>query len=74
MEVIRSNPDLHKFVREQPYWYRKISRNPNELEELKLTMMNTYQKTIPHKVAQFSNSVQMAQMMMSMFYAMRQQD
>ena len=73
-EQIRSNKELQKFIREQPQWFRKLSRNPNDLESLEMEMMNYYQKTIPHKVQQFSNSIQMASMMIGMFQAMRQQD
>lgn len=73
-EQIRSNKELQQFIREQPQWFRKLSRNPNDLETLEMEMMNYYQKTIPHKVQQFSNSIQMASMMIGMFQAMRQQD
>ncbi|MGM7720247.1 YlbE-like family protein [uncultured Metabacillus sp.] len=73
-EHIRANKERQKFLREQPIWFRKLSRNPTDLESLELNMMNYYQKTIPHKVQQFSNSVQMASMMIAMFHSMRQQD
>lgn len=73
-EFIRTNSERKKYIREQPHWYRKLSRNPNDLESLEINMMNYYQKTIPHKVEQFSNSIQMAQMMIGMFHAMKQQD
>jgi YlbE-like protein len=73
-EHIRANKELQRFIREQPYWFRKLSRNPTDLESLEIDMMNYYQKTIPHKVQQFSNSIQMASMMIGMFQAMKQQD
>lgn len=73
-KYIRANKDLQRFIREQPYWYRRLARNPKDMEKMEIEMMNYYQKTIPHKVSQFSNSIQMAQMMLGMFQAMRQQD
>lgn len=73
-EHIRANKDLQRFIREQPQWFRKLARNPNDLASLEINMMNYYQKTIPHKVQQFSNSIQMASMMIGMFHAMKQQD
>jgi hypothetical protein len=73
-EHIRANKELQQFIREQPHWFRKLSRNPHELESLEIAMMNYYQKTIPHRVQQFSNSIQMASMMIGMFQSMRQQD
>lgn len=73
-DMIAANEELKNFLREQPQWYRKLSRNPTDTESMQLAMMNYYQKTIPHKVAQFSNSVQMASMMLGMFQSMKQQD
>ncbi|MDQ0155887.1 hypothetical protein J2S07_002205 [Robertmurraya andreesenii] len=70
MDYIRANPDLIKFLREQPIWYRKLSRNPNEFETFQIAAMHYYRKTIPHQVEKFSNGVQMASMMMGMFQAM----
>lgn len=73
-DYIRANKDRQRFIREQPQWFRKLSRNPKDLESLDIAMMNYYQKTIPHKVQQFSNSIQMASMMIAMFQSMKQQD
>lgn len=71
-DLIKQNPDWNRFIREQPIWYRKLSRNPNDWETFEITALHYYRKTIPHKVEQFSNSVQMASMMISMFQAMNQ--
>ncbi|GAA0338821.1 hypothetical protein GCM10008967_31380 [Bacillus carboniphilus] len=72
-DLIKQNPDWTKFIREQPIWYRKLMRNPRAWEEFEIAGLHYLRKTIPHKVEQFSNSVQMASMMMSMFQAMNQQ-
>ncbi|MBD1380960.1 YlbE-like family protein [Metabacillus arenae] len=74
IDFIEADKDLKKFIRENPYWYRKLSRNPKDTKSFQVSMMNQYQKTIPHKVAQFSNSIQMANMMVGMFHAMKHQD
>ncbi|ALC80947.1 MULTISPECIES: YlbE-like family protein [Bacillus] len=73
-EYIMSDKERRRFIREQPYWYRYLSRNPGDLPSFQLAMMNYYEKTIPHRVNQFSNGIQMAQMMIQMFHSMRQQD
>ena len=73
-DFIRAKNDRKQFIREQPHWYRKLSRNHNDFDTLEIEMMNYYQRTIPHKVQQFTNSVQMASMMVAMFQSMRQQD
>ncbi|MEC1260742.1 YlbE-like family protein [Bacillus swezeyi] len=73
-EYVFANEERRRFIREQPLWYRKLSRSPNDLQAFELDMMNFYEKTIPHRVNQFSNGIQMAQMMIQMFHAMRTQD
>jgi hypothetical protein len=69
-DYIDSNNQLKKFIREQPSWYRKLTRNPHELQLMEIASLHYYQKTLPHKIDKFSNGVQMASMMMSMFQAM----
>lgn len=73
MEYLDSHKDLKEFLREQPLWYRKLSRNPYDLEALQIASLHYYKKTIPHQVEKFSNGVQMAQMMFHMFQNMRSQ-
>ncbi|MGG3562039.1 YlbE-like family protein [Neobacillus rhizosphaerae] len=74
LDYLENQKDLKKFVREQPYWYRKLSRNPYDLQSLEIASLHYYKKTIPHQVEKFSNSVQMASMMYSMFQAMKNQN
>ncbi|KAB7669289.1 YlbE-like family protein [Bacillus sp. B1-b2] len=72
-EYISQSQELQQFLREQPYWYRSLSRNPNELEAFEVASLQYYKKTIPDHVQKFSNGVQMASMMVSMFQAMNAQ-
>jgi len=73
-EYIQANYDLKRFLREKPIWYRYLSRNPGQLENMHIDMMHYYKKTIPHKVSSFSQSLQLVSMMLGMMDAMRQQD
>ncbi|WP_335870486.1 YlbE-like family protein [Bacillus sp. 2205SS5-2] len=70
LEVIYSSGDLKNYLREQPNWYRKLTRNPEEINLFQVSAIQYYKKTIPHQVEKFSNGVQMASMMMGMFQAM----
>jgi hypothetical protein len=70
IDYLNSNVQLKQFVREQPIWYRKLSRSPQDLQLMEISSMHYYKKTFPHQVEKFSNGVQMASMMMSMFQAM----
>lgn len=74
LAYLESRKDLKRFVREQPHWYRKLSRNPYDLQSFEIASLHYYKKTIPHQVEKFSNGVQMAQMMYSMFQAMKNQN
>lgn len=74
LEYLQGQKDLKRFVREQPLWYRKLSRNPYDLQALEIESLHYYKKTIPDQVEKFSNSVQMAQMMFTMFEAMKNQN
>ncbi|WML43581.1 YlbE-like family protein [Neobacillus sp. PS3-40] len=73
MEYLEGQKELKEFIREQPFWYRKLSRNPYDLQSLQIASLHYYKKTIPHKVEKFSNSVQMASMMLNMFQSMNSQ-
>lgn len=71
IEFIKSNEDLQKFIREQPIWYRKLTREPINVEEFELAMMQYYKKTIPDRVDKFQNQIQMASFLVEMFKSMR---
>ncbi|OCA85565.1 hypothetical protein A8F94_11805 [Bacillus sp. FJAT-27225] len=70
-DYINSRKDLRQFIREQPVWYRKLTRNPAILDEFEIASLHHFEKTIPHRVAKFANGVQMASMMFHMFQSMK---
>ncbi|WP_462409161.1 YlbE-like family protein [Neobacillus sp. Marseille-QA0830] len=70
LEYIERQKDLKKFLREQPSWYRKLSRNPYDIQSFEIASLHYFKRTIPHQVEKFSNGVVMASMMYSMFQAM----
>ncbi|WHY02264.1 YlbE-like family protein [Neobacillus sp. DY30] len=72
-EYLNRQKELKKFIREQPIWYRKLSRNPYELQKLEIASLHYYKKTIPHRVEKFTNNVQMASMMFYMLQSMKDQ-
>jgi hypothetical protein len=73
MDYLGGQRELKQFIREQPHWYRKLSRNPFDLEALEIASLHFYKRTIPHQVEKFSNGVQMASMMFHMFQSMNNQ-
>ncbi|BDG35023.1 hypothetical protein HT574_02495 [Parageobacillus sp. VR-IP] len=71
MQYIRQKKMLQSFIREQPRWYRLLSRYPHKLPSFELEALHYYKQTIPHKVEKIANSLQMASLMLHMFQAMR---
>lgn len=43
-EYVFADEERRRFIREQPVWYRKLSRNPNDLSAFHLDMMNFMKK------------------------------
>jgi hypothetical protein len=70
VDFLNGNHELKQFIREQPEWYRTLSRNPEKIQMMQIASMHHYRKTIPHRVEKFTNGVQMASMMMHMFQMM----
>jgi hypothetical protein len=73
-QYIKSKQILEKFIHEQPLWYRKLTRNPSDLESFELAALQHYQQTIPYKIEKISSSLEMASLMFHMFQSMRQTD
>lgn len=73
LEYLNRQKELKKFIREQPLWYRKLSRNPYDLQTLEIASLHYYKKTIPHQVEKLTNNVQMASMMFYMLQSMKDQ-
>ncbi|WP_394232639.1 YlbE-like family protein [Niallia oryzisoli] len=70
---LEQSKELQSFIREQPIWYRKLTRDPSQIQAMEIAALHYYKKTIPHQVEKISNGVQMASMMMTMFQTMNNQ-
>ncbi|EPZ37228.1 hypothetical protein C289_2749 [Anoxybacillus ayderensis] len=66
-EYIAAKPKLHQFLREQPSWYRRLARRPMDIKE----MEKEARQTLPHKVEQVVQTIEMAKMMMAMMKLMK---
>ncbi|PGS48594.1 YlbE-like family protein [Bacillus sp. AFS041924] len=74
LEFLQSDEDYIKFIRQQPKWYRKLSRNPGLTDEFRLASLQFFGKTIPQRVDKLSNQVQMASFMIDMFQVLKEQN
>ena len=43
--IIRSNPNIYRFLREESYWYKYLNRDPNYIKELEKIVKNKYKLT-----------------------------
>lgn len=69
-EFIESDQDLLAYLRQQPIWYHRLSRNPQDLRKMEAEAKYYFKKSIPDRVNQLSNGVQMASMVVSMLNTM----
>ncbi|MFC4320300.1 YlbE-like family protein [Litchfieldia salsa] len=74
LEWLQANPQMKQFVRSHPIWYRKLTRYPNERQQLEIQTKDYFKQTWPHKVGKISNGLEFASMMMQMYGAMRKSD
>lgn len=60
-------PELKYFLRAKPIWYRRLTRNPQELSNFESDAKKFHGKTIPQKIQKVGNQMQMASMLFQMF-------
>lgn len=70
-QYVQSKKWLQMFIREQPRWYRTLSRDPNQLAAFELAALQYYEQTVPQKVEKVASSLEMASLMLQMMKAMR---
>ncbi|MBU5341909.1 YlbE-like family protein [Caldifermentibacillus hisashii] len=73
-QIIKSKKEWQQFIRNEPIWYKKLSRNPNAIKEFEQTALKYYKKSLPDRMNKISNGVQFATMMLSMIQSMNQVD
>ncbi|UCZ51853.1 YlbE-like family protein [Bacillus shivajii] len=71
-QYIRSEPDLHKFLRAHPNWYRRLARNPYSLQEMEKQAKIFFGKTFPQRMEKLENNMHLAMMMIDMMRSFNQ--
>lgn len=69
-----TRPDLITFVRENPVWYRLLTRNPEKIYEIEQQSKLFYGKTLPQRIDRLQRQMQLAQMLISIMYGMSNQN
>lgn len=68
---LTSHPELLKFIRYNPIWYRYLSRDPYRLNELEKEAKKFYGYTFPQRLEKVNNQIQMVGMFMQLAEAMK---
>lgn len=68
---LSTRPDLNFFIRNQPVWYRRLSREPYALKECELASKQFFGQTFPQKVDRFQNQLNMVNSMLAMMTQLR---
>ena len=59
-----SRPDLMNFIRNNPEWYRYLSRDPSKVSDIEQEAKRFYGKTFSQKVEKVNQNVQMVGMLL----------
>ncbi|MDL4841287.1 YlbE-like family protein [Aquibacillus rhizosphaerae] len=68
---IKHRSGLLHFIRLNPHWYRKLTRDPQSLADLEREAKVFYGKTMPQRIEKVSSHIQMVSMLMQMAGAMK---
>lgn len=56
---LQKNPNLIRFLHENPKYYKMLNRDPNFVFELEKMMKEKYKLTLPDKIDNFKNKLDM---------------
>ncbi|MYL33018.1 hypothetical protein GLW08_02135 [Pontibacillus yanchengensis] len=70
-QYLESREDLRKFMRMNPKWYRRVTRDPSVLSQMEQESKYYFGKTTTQRIERFNNQLQMVQMLMQMAQAMK---
>lgn len=55
--IVRSNPNIYRFLREESYWYKYLNRDPNSIKDLEKAMKVKYKLTTEDKLEKLNQSM-----------------
>ena len=57
--ILNSNMYLKRFLRENSYYYKKLIREPEFINEMNNIMRDKYRLTLPHKLDKIKDNISM---------------
>lgn len=58
---INSDPRLKSFIRQYPYWYKRLNRNPLVFKDFENDMKEKFKLTTSHRLSKTLDSIGMLQ-------------
>lgn len=55
--IVRSNPNIYRFLREESYWYKYLNRDPNSIKNLEKAMKAKYKLTAEDRLEKLNQSM-----------------
>ncbi|WP_100404591.1 YlbE-like family protein [Bacillus solitudinis] len=65
-QLFIERPELKQFVRQNPIWYRKLSRYPSQIINLEKEAKFFYGRTLPQRVEKVQSNLGLLMMLMEM--------
>ncbi|WP_047981373.1 YlbE-like family protein [Ornithinibacillus contaminans] len=56
---LQARPELMNFIRQNPYWYRYLTRDPSRVVEMEKEAKRFYGKTFTQKMDKMNQNIQM---------------
>ncbi|MCM3759321.1 YlbE-like family protein [Alkalihalobacillus oceani] len=66
LQVLQASPELRQYVRQHPVWYRRLARDPGQLQAMEKEANYFYGRTLPQRVEKMQNQLGLAMMMIEM--------
>jgi hypothetical protein len=70
IDYLDTRPDLKIMMREQPEWYRHLSRNPLAIYELEKNSQIFFERTFGQKVDKFNQQLRSASTILDLISAL----
>lgn len=71
-QYLEGREDLIKFMRMNPEWYRKLTREPGLLPSMEQETKIYFGQTVSQKMERVNNQIHMVQMLMQMAQTMKE--
>ncbi|HLT56845.1 MAG TPA: YlbE-like family protein [Bacillota bacterium] len=70
-QYLLSKPELLHFIRQEPVWYRYLSRDPDSLALMEKEAKIFFGKTVSQRLGKMNRQVQMVHMLLQLANAMK---